>query len=254
MELPGSVFGLKTARQGRRALPCGHGVIPCIRACQCRNQGLTPSNGTMVGLDVPASRFGRGVQPARLKFMTTAALMFLSASAAAQEVDPASLSRLHDIVVPEAVSWWPPGPAWAVVGYLLVAVVLGLGIRAWRKWKANRYRRLALRELAEVERSHGADSAIEAVPALLKRTALVAYGRPTVASLSGETWYRFLQGSSRAFREAEKPADFFMSLAYEPDAAARLTTEDRAAIFRATRSWIRSHRVDGIEAKEELEA
>jgi hypothetical protein len=147
------------------------------------------------------------------------------------------------------VSWWPPGPAWAVAVYILFAVFLGLGIRAWSKWAANRYRRLALRELAEIERFHEADSAIEAIPALLKRTALMAYGRPAVASLSGEAWYRFLEGSSRLFREAEKPAAFFVSLAYQPAAGARLTTEERAAIVRAARTWIRSHRVERMEAK-----
>ena len=171
------------------------------------------------------------------------AFPLLSGTAAAQEVDPASLSRLHDIVIPDAVSWWPPGPAWAVVAYLLAAVLLVLGIRAWRRWKANRYRRLALRELAEIESVGSSETAIEAIPALLKRTALVAFGRQAVASLSGETWYRFLEGSSPSFRKADKPAGFFMSSAYTSDLSSELTEQEHAAIVRATRIWIRSHRV-----------
>jgi hypothetical protein len=206
--------------------------------------GLANSCGASGGHALPSNGKRRRIINSVLVFPG------LSAPAAAQKTDPASLSRLHDIVMPEAVSWWPPGPAWVVAGYILFAVFLGLGIRAWRKWAANRYRRLALRELAEIERFRGTDAAIEAIPALLKRTALVAYGRPAVASLSGEAWYRFLEGSSRLFQEVGKPSAFFVSLAYQPAAGTRLTTEERAGIVRAARCWIRSHRVNRTEAKE----
>ena len=110
--------------------------------------------------------------------------------------DPRSLERLHDLVVPEAVAWWPPEPAWWLVAALLL-VALGLGTAGWlRLHRATRYRRAALGEVAamraalEDPASRGA--AVRALPALLKRTAIHSCGRTRVAALHGEAWWQLL--------------------------------------------------------------
>ena len=103
--------------------------------------------------------------------------------------DPASLGNLRDIVIPEPVSWWPPAPGWWVVilvGCLLAALAAW---RGWSRWRANAYRREALSKLERAE-------SIAAVANLLKRTALGAYPRSSVASLTGDAWCRFLTESS----------------------------------------------------------
>ena len=38
--------------------------------------------------------------------------------------DPTSLERLHDIVLPPPVPWWPPAPGWYWVMGLLGALLL----------------------------------------------------------------------------------------------------------------------------------
>ena len=99
--------------------------------------------------------------------------------------DATSLDRLHDIVVPPPVPWWPPAPAWyAVVGvavFLLAAVV---GRWATRR-RANAYRRAALRELATA-------TSASAISEVLRRAALCIAPRPVVAALSGARWPNWL--------------------------------------------------------------
>ena len=98
--------------------------------------------------------------------------------------DPADLSNLRDIVVPPAVSFWPPAPGWWMVGAACV-VAAGFAVAAAvRHWQRNAYRREALRALDT------ADS--RDISAILKRAALAAFPREQVASLNGAAWLAFL--------------------------------------------------------------
>lgn len=103
--------------------------------------------------------------------------------------DAASLENLRDIVQPGPVSWWPLAPGWWILMVLLWTSVFFVSLFIWRRWKANAYRREALRELRKA-------GTVAEIAAILKRSALCAYPRPTVASLSGEPWCRWLQQSS----------------------------------------------------------
>lgn len=96
-----------------------------------------------------------------------------------------SLDHLHEIVLPPEVSWWPLAPGWYVVGGILLLLVLFLVHQAWKRWRANAYRRAALRELASVKDAAG-------IAELLRRTALVAAPRPLIAAMSGAAWLDWL--------------------------------------------------------------
>jgi hypothetical protein len=100
--------------------------------------------------------------------------------------DPAaSLAHLHDLVLPPAVPWWPPAPGWYAVFGLALAAVARLGWRSWQRWRANAYRRAALRELQSLR-----DAA--AIAELLRRTALAVVPRPIVAGMTGAAWADWL--------------------------------------------------------------
>jgi hypothetical protein len=137
--------------------------------------------------------------------------------------DPADLSNLRDIVVPPAVSFWPPAPGWWGVGAVCV-VAAGVAIAlAVRHWQRNAYRREALREL---ETAEGSD-----ISAILKRAALVAFPREQVASLSGAAWLAFLDRTG--------------GTAFAGTSLLALTwggTGDRAAVVAQARRWIERHR------------
>jgi len=99
--------------------------------------------------------------------------------------DATSLDALHDLVLPPAVPWWPPAPGWYAVLALLVLAAAWLTSRFWKRWRANAYRRAALRELDSLE-----DAA--AIAELLRRTALAIVPRPVVAEKTGTAWTDWL--------------------------------------------------------------
>lgn len=107
-------------------------------------------------------------------------------------VDPAALP-LRDIHLPPPPGLWPPAPGW----WLLTALCVVLGIAVFlfiRPARRLRYRRQALRQLAELEKDgHLApDALLAALSALLRRAVLCAFDREVCAGLTGEAWLRFL--------------------------------------------------------------
>jgi hypothetical protein len=96
-----------------------------------------------------------------------------------------SLDRLHEIVMPPEVPWWPLAPGWYAV-FAIAAVLLGfLAFRRWQSWHANAYRRAALRELAAARDAAG-------IAELLRRTALVIAPRAQIAERTGSSWLDWL--------------------------------------------------------------
>ena len=143
-----------------------------------------------------------------------------------------SLKQLHDFYQPPPPSWMPHTVGWYVVFAVLGLLALWLVIRSARHWMANRYRREALRQLPHTP--------AEQLSALLKRTALSAWQRETVASLSGETWIKFLAETSKETGFARFPGNSIELIALRPT---KLSEEEELQLRNVSASWIRSHRV-----------
>ncbi len=141
----------------------------------------------------------------------------------------ADLSRLHDLAPLEAVPWWPLAPGWIVLlGLALVSLGFGC-VRAWRSWRANAYRREALRALVAAEDT-------PAVAAVLRRAALAIAPREEVAGLRGRAWVDWLerrvaQPPAEPVREALAGAIYAPAAGREAEAAVRAFAED----------WISTH-------------
>jgi hypothetical protein len=149
---------------------------------------------------------------------------------------PAALDKLHDFYQPPGPSWMPQTIGWYIVFGLLVLLAAWAVWRIVSRWRHNRYRREALRELESAD--------ISGIPALLKRTALAAWPREQVASLTGKRWLRFLEqtgGAGTLARSAgARPGADFLDLDYR---GAILTPEEEKNIRQAASNWIRRHRV-----------
>lgn len=145
--------------------------------------------------------------------------------------DRASLDRLHDIIEPPPIPWWPPAPGWYVVVIAVAALLAWLLWRWSKSWRGNAYRRAALRELQKARTP-------AAVAEVLRRTALDIAPRSTVASLSGEAWPAWLatglseempqavrdQLAAGVYRSATEPAELTLLQDY-------------------ARKWIQGHRL-----------
>lgn len=99
------------------------------------------------------------------------------------------IDMLVEVPEPPPVSMLPQTGGWIVLGLLVVALLGWLMWRAARRYRANAYRRAALKALA----SAGDDPT--AISEILRRAALAVYPRDAVASLEGEAWLRFLDST-----------------------------------------------------------
>ena len=110
-------------------------------------------------------------------------------------MDPEQIP-LRDLHLPEAIGWWPLAPGWWILIALAVGGLLYLLYRAWRHWRSNLPRRIALRELKKLrsEYRHGADaiSLSKRLSQLLRRAMLAYASRDEVAGLTGQSWLEWL--------------------------------------------------------------
>jgi hypothetical protein len=159
--------------------------------------------------------------------------------------DPTSLENLYDIVMPLPVPWWPPAPGWYVVGGVGLVLAVWASWRGWKRWQVAAYRRAALAELQRLKDraadSAQRESALRELPELVKRTALAAFPRQQVASLSGASWLAFLDrtGHTDAFTQGQ--GKLLSALGYDPHAASRLDAQDSKELFGVVQRWIRGH-------------
>ena len=158
----------------------------------------------------------------------------------------AALQKLADITTPSPVSWVPQTWGWVVMAVLLLLLVLW-GLWRWRAHRAaNRYRREALAELSAIKSRLAApqDRAemLAGIANLLKRTALGAWPRDAVASLSGDQWVAFLRKTAGPSGFPDDAARLLDDLEYRrpPDAIGEKQADAFAA---AARDWIERHHV-----------
>ena len=144
----------------------------------------------------------------------------------------APLDKLHDFYQPPPPAWTPQTIGWYVVFAILALLVIWMTIHSLRRWLANRYRREALRELALLQP--------EQFSTLLKRTALSAWPREKVASLSGEAWINFLNESAKNNSFHQIPGNRIEEIALRSQT---LSSEDEQTLRKITDEWIRRHRV-----------
>jgi hypothetical protein len=165
---------------------------------------------------------------------------------AAPEISNSGLENLHEILLPEPASWMPQTIGWYAV-FGIVLLVTGWWVYGrLRRFRTNRYRRLALAELTVIERElqqpEKRTKALAEIPVLLKRTALSAYPRTDVADLSGEKWLAFLDKTigNRKFREGE--GRLLPELAYAPGARiSTLPDETIGKFLQLVHLWIKKH-------------
>ena len=144
-------------------------------------------------------------------------------------LDPTSLDRLHDLVLPPNVSWWPPAPGWYGVLGLLVLAAAWLVWRILKRRRANAYRRSALRELAYLE--HAA-----AIGELLRRTALAITPRAMIAEKTGLAWLDWLAG------QYAEPMPDSVRTQLTSGVYGRPTQDDLKALHDYAGRWIARHR------------
>ena len=144
------------------------------------------------------------------------------------------VERLVEPGPPAPVSMAPRTVGWVVLAGFVALALLWLLWRAFRRWRANAYRRAGLAALAAA-----GDDPVAIAP-ILRRVALAAWPRGQVADLADLDWLAFLDrtGGSGGFVDgpgaalatapySRAPADLVPGLG---DLAARRVRHHRAAV------------------------
>lgn len=182
----------------------------------------------------------------------------------AAQGDPASLQYLNDIVVPDRAPWLPAATGWYVLGLLALALLLWLLGLVIHRWWSRRYRREAIDQLNQIRNSNPPMTVAETVSAvdrLLKRVALAAWPRDSVARLSGRSWLRFLRTTSpprnhlaaptanRASLSTEDWNSELLDLAYSKRKCEEMTPDQLESLFSAAARWIEHHQVKPVPSE-----
>jgi hypothetical protein len=162
--------------------------------------------------------------------------------------DPTSLDRLHDIIAPAPVPWWPPAPAWYWVLGCAAFVVLVLAAHGILRWQRNRYRREALHEWHALSAKLGDPGtrlfALTGLAVLLKRVALTAFPREEVAALTGPGWQSFLQRTAASPNFVAQTAGLIESVAYGTATANDVDETKAREAAALVHGWILNHRTN----------
>jgi hypothetical protein len=142
------------------------------------------------------------------------------------------LDKLHDFYQPPPPAWTPQTAGWYVLFAIAGLAILWIAVRSIRRWRANAYRRQALRELALLPCGQ--------FSALLKRTALAAWPREKVSSLSGSEWLQFLDRTTGSDQFSGAPGNRIEEIALREET---VPAGDEQALRTMVANWIRRHRV-----------
>jgi hypothetical protein len=132
-------------------------------------------------------------------------------------MDPEQIP-LRDLHLPESVGWWPLAHGWWILIGLAVCYLGYLVWRAWCRWRADRPRRIALKQLSKVQAAYrgGVDAvALSKQLSQLLRRAMLAYApRDEVAGLTGQRWLEWLDRGMQGKPFTSGPGRMIGSLPY----------------------------------------
>ena len=127
-----------------------------------------------------------------------------------------SLAELRDIVTPTPPSAWPWAPGWWI---LLILGLLLLSTSIWWFWRwrqRSRPRRLALKQLAQLQQQEADPQTLRQLSQLLREVALQAHPWEQVACLNGKRWLEFLDQTGDTTQFTEGPGKILGDGPYRP--------------------------------------
>lgn len=159
--------------------------------------------------------------------------------------NPASLQNLNDIVLPDAIGWWPLALGWYFLFGLSLILLAWFAYTSIRRWTDDRYRRAALQQLEllaeDIRHTDKRDAGLRQIPVLLKRTALSVYPRAQLASLTGRDWHNFLNSKVSKPSFSQDTADLLDEISYSAGDLSKVGTQAADDLLRASHHWLQHH-------------
>ena len=149
----------------------------------------------------------------------------------------ASLDNLHDIIVPEPIGVFPLAPGWTVLILLCLTLLFHFGWQRYLLYRKEQYRRDALEELQLLNKNNISHTL--SLLSLAKRVGISAYGRESIATLTDDNWWDFMQSHS----QTSVPQDLRESIQNFLYADKPLDNSTYKLLFSAVETWIKTHKV-----------
>jgi len=153
-------------------------------------------------------------------------------------MDKASLlQQLHDIHLPQPISFWPLAPGWYVLAAIIaiVALLMSFGIYYfYRSFKRRRKVLFELRRLQENATNKISAEIVAELSSLLKRVAMFRYPSEFIAGISGKEWLDFLNGKTKNNDFSYEEGMLLVTVAYQP-----AKDVDLEKLFIIVRCWIK---------------
>ena len=151
------------------------------------------------------------------------------------------LKKIVETTPPESISWWPQTLAWKVIGFVVLVMAIRHVVKKINHYKANAYRREALAWVEQLPRYQQGQTSMEfrQLPALVKKVALIAYGREVVNSIPSEHWETWLDQQCEKTAFATQHKRELAQLAYAPELI--LSEEQMAKLVTTIKAWIIGH-------------
>ena len=149
-----------------------------------------------------------------------------------------SLSQLRDIHLPDPISIWPPAPGWYLAAILIIAGFATGYYFLYRYWRNNSARRMALKQLTQLEQRYHNNPASNDIVAelsiLLRRLALAYFPRNDIAGLQGSAWLDFLNKTAKTTLFSAASAEILTLGPYQKQSQQNLDE-----VFIACKQWIK---------------
>ncbi|UGA57519.1 DUF4381 domain-containing protein [Vibrio sp. VB16] len=165
------------------------------------------------------------------------------------------LRELHDVAIPDSVSWMPQTIGWKIVGMALALIGLYVGYRLALSWWHNRYRKEALRALMllDARDKNSAEQAFKIIKVVIR------YLDSRNANLFGQAYLERLNSycpnspkTAKLFND--DLASLWMQSLINPRLT--LTLDQRLEVIQKSISWLKRHKrpalaneVQSIEVK-----
>ncbi|WP_251359247.1 DUF4381 domain-containing protein [Kangiella sp. TOML190] len=144
------------------------------------------------------------------------------------------LSQLKDVRLPTEVSWWPLAIGWWLLLSILLALLLAIVIRAYRRYKKHRMSKLAIQELDEIE-ANKPDNWLMELEVLLKRAALSYFPATKIAQLNEQEWINFL---IKTGDEVWSDKSLYALRDYVYQDPSTIDPIDKTLMFQEARQWL----------------
>ncbi|PTO64599.1 DUF4381 domain-containing protein [Vibrio splendidus] len=155
------------------------------------------------------------------------------------------LRELHDVAIPDSVSWAPQTIGWKILGVILLLVAIYLAYRLALRWWNNRYRKEALQELVLLDARD--KNSTERTFKVLK--VVLRYLDSSNAKLFGQAYVNrlnaYLPGSANTSENsnaffADEVSKLWMQSLIDPNV--RLSFEQRLEVIQTAMMWLKLHK------------